>query len=49
MSENSEYNLGYFEGVRNALMAYIQMPDKEQWLVWIEAELKTAKKLRDIP
>jgi len=47
MSENSEYHLGYFEGLRNALVSYVRMPDKEQWLIWLEVELKTAKELRD--
>jgi len=42
-----EYDLGYFEGVRNVMVAYIRMPDKEQWFTWLTKELDDAKRLRD--
>jgi hypothetical protein len=42
-----DYDIGYFEGLRNALIYYVRMPNKEQWLKWLEAELKNAKELRD--
>ena len=48
----SDYDLGYFEGVRNVFMAYIKSADgRTESLVWfdkwIESELKSAKELRD--
>jgi hypothetical protein len=41
------YDVGYFEGFRNALLGYIRMPDKEQWLEWMETEIEEARRLRD--
>lgn len=47
MCEENDYNLGYFEGVRNVLMAYIRMPDKDQFFQWLETEMADARRLRD--
>ena len=47
LMSDHDYNIGYFEGMRNALISYVRMPNKEQWLAWLEAELKDAKELRD--
>ena len=49
-----EYNLGYFEGIRNAYMTYSTFnhhDDRElanqKFIEWISKELAEAKKLRD--
>jgi len=47
MSENYEYNLGYFEGIRNALMAYHRFPEIDDFYLWLDKEVKEAKLLRD--
>ena len=49
---NEEYNLGYFEGVRNAFMAWCRcsVSDPESILAfstWIQEELADAKKLKE--
>lgn len=51
---NEEYNLGYFEGIRNAYMAWASfnhhddhMLALQNFLEWIANELADAKKLRD--
>lgn len=41
------YDVGYFEGVRNALVAFIRMPDKKQFLEWLDAEVEDAKRLKE--
>lgn len=43
----SNYDLGYFEGVRNTLMAYISLGPSETFSEWVNEELKNAKALRD--
>jgi hypothetical protein len=45
--ENYEYNLGYFEGIRNALMAYHRFPEIDDFYLWLDKELKESKLLRD--
>ena len=47
MSEETDYNLGYFEGIRNVFMAYMQAPDEKSFLEWLETELADARRLRD--
>jgi hypothetical protein len=44
---SSEYDLGYFEGLRNAMIAYMRMPDKDQFFEWLCNEVKEAKSVRD--
>ena len=47
MSEESDYNLGYFEVIRNVFMAFMQAPDEKSFLEWLETELADARRLRD--
>ena len=47
MSENAEYNLGYFEGVRNCYMEFIRTGDVDMYIEWISRELAEARQLRD--
>lgn len=47
MSDKYEYNLGYFEGIRNALRAYHQFPNIQDFYLWLDKEMKEAKELRD--
>ena len=49
---NEEYNLGYFEGIRNAFMAWCRcsVSDPESLLAfstWIQEELADAKQLKE--
>lgn len=41
------YDFGYFEGVRNVFMAYIQSESPASFDKWIKSELESARKLRD--
>jgi len=43
---NEEYNLGYFEGVRNVFMALNTLTD-DDFIIWLASELAEAKQLRD--
>lgn len=43
---NEEYNLGYFEGVRNVFMALHSLTE-DDFNIWLADELAEAKKLRD--
>jgi len=45
-SENAEYNLGYFEGIRNVVVA-IPLTSPEEFREWLAKELAEALKLRD--
>ena len=47
MSDDYEYHLGYFEGVRAVLMAYHSYPELDDFYHWLKRELKEAKILRD--
>jgi len=51
---NKEYNLGYFEGVRNVYMAFSSFHHHDdnalalqRFIEWIGEELAEAKRLRD--
>ena len=47
---SDDYDLGYFEGIRNAMMAFIQdekSADCVFFFGWLENELEDAKRLRD--
>jgi len=46
MSENAEYNLGYFEGIRNVVVQ-IPLTTPEQFREWLAKELADALRLRD--
>ena len=44
------YDLGYFEGIRNAFMAYASVHDDEslgRFKEWLIAELEEAKALKE--
>jgi hypothetical protein len=44
---DGDYDLGYFEGVRNCFHALMRaMGNEEAYLEWLNAELKNAKQLR---
>jgi len=45
-SENAEYNLGYFEGIRNVVVQ-IPLTTPLEFRAWLAAELADALKLRD--
>jgi len=47
MTEVEEYNLGYFEGLRNALQFFMHAHDNVEFLEVLEKELKAARDLRD--
>jgi len=54
MNENEEYNLGYFEGIREVYMAFATFQHHDdhslalqRFLEWIAAELEDARKLMD--
>ena len=44
---STEYDLGYFEGLRNAMVAFMRMPDKDQFFEWLCGEVEEAKSLRN--
>jgi len=49
MSDN-EYDIGYFEGIRNAMMAFhldANAGDCVFFIDWLQRELEDAKRLRD--
>ena len=44
----SDYDLGYFEGVRNVLLAYMNLQGNDvKFHAWLNEELKEALRLRD--
>ena len=47
MSDDYDYHLGYFEGVRAVLQAYHIYPELDDFYHWLTIELKEAKILRD--
>ena len=47
-SYDGDYDLGYFEGVRNCFHALMRsMGDEEAFLDWLQSELKQAQELHD--
>lgn len=44
---STEYDLGYFEGLRNAMVAFMRAADKDQFFEWLCKEVDEAKRLRD--
>ena len=48
MSNEGDYDLGYFEGVRNVFMLYVRSNgDEEAFLEGLKTELRLSKQLRD--
>ena len=47
MSDDYQYHWGYFEGIRNALMAYHRFPEIDDFYLWLDKEVKLAKLWRD--
>lgn len=44
----SDYDLGYFEGVRNVLLAYMHLQtDVVEFHAWLNKEVEEALRLRD--
>lgn len=43
MNNEFDYDTGYFEALRNVVIMFMRMPDKEQFFEKLNQELKEAK------
>jgi len=45
MNDEYDYDTGYFEALRNVVIMFMRMPDKEQFFEQLNQELKEAKEI----
>jgi len=45
MNDEYDYDTGYFEALRNVVIMFMRMPNKEQFFEQLNQELKEAKEI----